>query len=415
MLPPVLEVYVVWHPADLAGTRIAEQIVQHFHGTTFTGLIGGAVEVFVRSEGWGSTADSPRPIPTPSVGPPNNLAQAQFTAVVPLLGNDLAAAIENGGTWEAFVRRIVDAQKATPNRVAIFPYRLHARATQGTTLGTIFGSYQAIAASAPEEPHDTAEGLRCRDLSQGLAQFLSGDTARQLTAFISHTKRSAPGEMGDVQALIGLVRDVIGTTRLGEFFDASDLQPGTDWSRTLRESAATSAFLAIRTDLYPTREWCQKEFLVAKRSGMPIVILDGIGYAEERGSFLMDHVPRAPIRTDGSEWKRRDVYRALNLLVDECLKRELWKQQCMLARDRPDLAVSWWAPHAPEPLTLIHWLDSAKVAGILPTGDSKLRILHPDPPLGPDERSVLEEMLAFGGMSGKLDVMTPRQLAGRGG
>jgi hypothetical protein len=415
MLPPVLEVYVVWHPEDVGGRALAEQIIEHFHGTTFTGLIGGAVEVYVRSDGWRSATDAPRPIPTPSCKPPNDLAQAQFTAVVPVLGNELAAVVESDGTWKAYVQEIVDAQKATPDRVGIFPYRLHAPAIQGTVLGATFGNYQAIAANAPQTPHDTAEGLRCRDLSQSLAQFLSGDTAKQLKAFISHTKRSASGEMGDVNALIALVRDVIGTTRLGEFFDANDLQPGTDWSRELQDNAANSALLALRTDLYPTREWCQKEVLVAKRNGMPIVILDGIGYAEERGSFLMDHVPRAPIRTEGTEWKRRDVYRALNLLVDECLKRELWKQQLLLARDRPNLAVSWWAPHAPEPITLIHWLEGAKAAGHLPRGDSKLRILHPDPPLGPDERSVLDEMLAFGGMPGKLDVMTPRQLAGRGG
>jgi len=41
--------------------------------------------------------------------------------------------------------------------------------------------------------------------------------------------------------------------------------------------------------------------------------------------------------------------------------------------------------------------------------------LHPDPPLGFDEKAVLEQMLSFGGLEGKLDVMTPRQLAGRGG
>jgi hypothetical protein len=343
------------------------------------------------------------------------LAQAQFTAVVPLLGNGLATAVEGGGAWRAYVQGIVDAQQAAPGRVGGFPYRLHAPAAQGTVLGTLLGGYQTIAANAPQTPHDTPQGLRCRDLSQGLAQFLSGDLTKQLKAFISHTKRSTSAEMGDVNALIALVRDVIGTTRLGEFFDANDLQPGSDWSHVLQENAANSALLALRTDLYPTREWCQKEVLVAKRSGMPIVILDGIGYAEERGSFLMDHVPRTPIRMEGTEWKRRDVYRALNLLVDECLKRELWKQQQILGRERPDLAISWWAPHAPEPLTLVHWLERAKRGGHLPRANNKLRILHPDPPLGPDERSVLEEMLALGGMPGKLDVMTPRQLAGRGG
>jgi len=38
-----------------------------------------------------------------------------------------------------------------------------------------------------------------------------------------------------------------------------------------------------------------------------------------------------------------------------------------------------------------------------------------DPPLGRDEKAVLEQMLALSGLEGRLDVMTPRQLAARGG
>lgn len=415
MLPPVLEIYVVWHPGDPAGRTIADEIIQHFRGTSFTGLIGGAVEVFIRCEGWRSAIDAPRPIPMPGATPPNHIEQAQFTAVVPILGNELAAAVEGAGVWRDFVQTIADAQKATPDRVGIFPYRLDAGATNATALGVALGAYQTIAANAPEAPHDNAEALRCRDLAQGLTQFMSGEPDARLTAFISHTKRSTAPELGDVNALIASVRSVIGATRLQEYFDASDLQPGTDWSNELKINAASSALLCLRTDLYPSREWCQKEVLIAKRNGMPVIVLDAIGYAEERGSFLMDHVPRAPIRSDGVEWKRRDVYRALNLLVDECLKRELWKRQRQLSEASGELAVSWWAPHAPEPVTLVQWLETAKAAGRLPGADEKLRILHPDPPLGPDEKAVLDQILSFGGLEGKLDVMTPRQLAARGG
>jgi hypothetical protein len=128
----------------------------------------------------------------------------------------------------------------------------------------------------------------------------------------------------------------------------------------------------------------------------------------------MDHVPRTPVRSNGTEWSRRDVYRALNILVDECLKRALWKRQRELTQSRDDLLVSWWAAHAPEPLTLIQWLEEAKEANVLPAA-APLRILHPDPPLGADEKAVLEQILSFGGMGGFLDVMTPRQLASRGG
>jgi hypothetical protein len=414
MLPPVLEIYVIWHPADAAGRAIADEIVEHFHGTAFTGLIGGAVEVLVRSEAWSAPGSAPRPIFTPAAPPPNHVAPAMFTAVVPILGIGMAGAVENDGPWRLYMRDIVAAQKAQADRVGLFPYRLNPAATDGTQLAGIVGPYQTIAANPPYEPYDTAQNARCRDLSQALAQFVAGDAGDQLTAFISHTKRSSTAESADVSALIDLVKSVIATTHMKDFFDARDLQPGTDWADALKQHAGKGALLALRTDLYPSREWCQREVLVAKRNGMPVVILDGLGYAEERGSFLMDHVPRTPVRTSGAEWSRRDVYRALNILVDECLKRALWKRQQELAKSRPDLLVSWWAAHAPEPLTLIQWLEDARNASALPDA-GPLRVLHPDPPLGADEKAVLEQILSFGGMAGVLDVMTPRQLASRGG
>ena len=63
MLPPVLDVYVIYHPLDTRGTDITAALVQHFHGTAFSGLLGGGIEVYVRTSGWRSQADAPRPIP----------------------------------------------------------------------------------------------------------------------------------------------------------------------------------------------------------------------------------------------------------------------------------------------------------------------------------------------------------------
>ncbi|MET4602076.1 hypothetical protein ABIB90_001543 [Bradyrhizobium sp. JR4.1] len=412
MLSPVLEIYVVWHPDDGAGRAIADEIIAHFHGTAFSGLIGGAVEVFVRSEPWSAPGDAPRKIFTPISPPPNDVAAAMFTAVVPILGNGLAGAVEDGGPWSVYLSGIVAAQKSRPKHIGLFPYRLHNNACSNTQLGKIMGAYQTIAASAPHQ-EDTSANARCRDLSQALAQFVAGDVGLQLIAFISHTKRVSAAEAADVLTLIELVKSVIASTHLKDYFDARDLQPGTDWANTLTKYAGISAFLALRTDLYASREWCQREMLTAKRAGMPIVILDALGYSEERGSFLMDHVPRTPIRTLDQIWSRRDVYRALNILVDECLKRALWQCQQELAKSRSEVAVSWWAPHAPEPVTFIDWIEAN--GADIPAGSDVLRILHPDPPLGPDEREVLEQILRFGRSSGSLDVMTPRQLAARGG
>ena len=40
MLPPVLELYVVWHPGDNKGAQVANEFFEHFHGSAFTGSSG---------------------------------------------------------------------------------------------------------------------------------------------------------------------------------------------------------------------------------------------------------------------------------------------------------------------------------------------------------------------------------------
>jgi hypothetical protein len=125
MLPPVLETYLVWHPDDHAGTRAAHQVVEHVHGPLFTGLIGGAIEVYVRHQGWRSAADAPRPIPVPGSPPPNGVAQAQYVAVVPVLGVALARVVQPGsGAWFDYLTALMAAHETSAQRVRIFPLLL---------------------------------------------------------------------------------------------------------------------------------------------------------------------------------------------------------------------------------------------------------------------------------------------------
>jgi hypothetical protein len=419
MLPPVLEIYAVWHPDDgpEGGREIAKELVNHFHGTLFSGLIGGAVEIYVRSEDWKEKDGAPRPIPFPGSPPPNGVAPAEITAVVPIIGVGLASAVENAGSaWRDYLGAIVSARLATPDRVGVFPAMLEGHNVSDTTLSHIMADLQLIAAPSVHAPPEPPGELRCRDLGQAIAQLTEqrGDGKERLTVFISHTKRYGFNEEAQVAELIHGVRTIIGNTRLSEFFDAHDLQPGQNWDEELRDKAATSALLCLRTDLYATREWCQREVLIAKRAGMPVIILDALGSGEERGCFLMDHVPRVPVRRDQGGWRHVDIRRGLNLLVDECLKRALWRRQRALATGRPDLEVAWWAPHAPEPTTLTAWIEAEKAEGRL-GGKEPIRILHPDPPLGADERLVLEQIACLSGLAGRVEVMTPHMLAARGG
>ena len=415
MLPPVLELYIVWHPEDARGTAIAEEFVEHFHGNAFTGLIGGAVEVFIRSHGWHAIDDAPRPIPSPKAPLPNGLELAQFVGVVPLMGTEMAAAVESvSGPWYAYVKEIARLAEEFSRNFGIFPCLIDPPAADGTALGNLIGRYHRLAASAPYWDGESEATIRCRDLAQATAQLVSKNQDR-LTVFISHTKHTLPGHEQDPGVLISMVRQVIANTHLQEFFDVKDLQPGSDWAAALRTKSAGSAFLAIRTDLYSKREWCQREIMIAKREGMPVIVMDAQDIGEERGSFLMDHVPRVPIRKEQGTWSKQDVCRAINLLVDECLKRALWQRQREFWERQQEWNITWWAPHAPEPLTFVQWLEDAEEAGVLSADLVDVRVLHPDPPLGADEILVLNQVLSLGRNGRKLDIMTPRLLAARGG
>jgi hypothetical protein len=351
----------------------------------------------------------------PDDPPPAGLPLADVTVIVPLLGNGLAAQAESGREgWHEYLSSIVDRERRFRPQVSIFPLVLHPRAVDRTELGRIFEPYQQLTRLGSSGTSQVNGDSICRDLAQGIAQMAAIPEPRRLTVFVSHTKRAGSGEGPTVATLVDIVRDTIQQTRLAEFFDAHDLQVGTDWSTVLRERAAEGALLAVRTDLYASREWCQREMVIAKLAGMPIVTLDALGQSEERGSFLMDHTPRVPVRPVEVVWSDQDVLRGLNLLVDEALKRVLWKRQERLGRGRMDLQIAWWAPHAPEAITLVAWLGEAKSARRLPE-NGPIRILHPDPPLGPEELAALERISELAGLSGRLDILTPRMLAARGG
>jgi hypothetical protein len=54
-----MDVIVVWHPDDRLGPLVGEALVDHFHGTVFSGLIDGAVEVAADVAWWAPHAPEP--------------------------------------------------------------------------------------------------------------------------------------------------------------------------------------------------------------------------------------------------------------------------------------------------------------------------------------------------------------------
>lgn len=401
-LPPILEIYVVWHPADdRLGSRVATAVAEHFHGTAFAGLAGGAVEVYVRREGWEREGGPPRPLP-PIAPLPHQLPRAEFTAVVPVLGNGLARAVQDDPDWRSYLDEIAGANGR--RGLSIYPLHDPAANLAGTELMSLLGAVQGL-----NEASTTDDVVLCRELSQAIAQNLAGRTGEdaRITVFISHTKHQTLLERDqDGPRLYEAVRQEIAKTHLQDFFDAQDLQPGTEWEQQLDAHAGRSALLMARTDRYASREWTQREVESAKRHDIPVVALQALSDGEERGSFLMDHVPTFPCSLAEPQ---EGIRRALNRIVDEFLKRVLWLQQSTyLAQDGFD----WLPVHAPEPVTVTPWLLQHRRTH---PSDQHIHMIHPDPALGPREHAGVVELCRLAGFMGTVDVLTPRTFAARGG
>ena len=404
--PPILEIYVLWHPDDTIGSSITDSLIEHFHGPAYAGLAGGAVEVYGRSTAWTDPAGPPRPLPF--MEPlPAGLPAGQITVVVPVLGRAMARAVRDHSDWRKYLEAVFDADDVSSPEgragVAVLPLPVPGADLSGSRLATIASRLQALPTSAARSPT-----ILAREVAQAIAQrvarsFTDADLDQRVTIFISHTKHPAgPGD--DPQRILATVHEVLQSTHLDSFFDAHDIQVADDWEETLDTESARHAMLMVRTDNYASRGWTQREVLAAKRHDIPIVSLYAVSHEEQRGSFLMDHVPVVAC-PPGDE--RQAIERALNRLVDEALKRALWiVQRSYLKRDGFD----WLPVHAPEPVTLAAWLLSNDI-----DKEAQMVIMHPDPPLGPKERQVILDLCEIAGLSGTLEILTPRSHATRGG
>ena len=395
--PPILDVYVVWHPDDEVGARVFERIHTHFHSDAYSGLAGGAVEVYARSLGWSTAGGPPRPLLLP--GAENGTPRpAQFSAIVPVLGVGLRDAIQHDQGWAEYLRLIAGSVSDT---ITVLPVTVPEVNLTHSVVQSIIGAIQRLPSAAV-----ATAGLVERSVAQAVAQMAAGSTA-PVRVFISHAKHFSDIETDLPGArLYEQVRSVIADTHLGEFFDAHDLLPGTDWAAELEANAGTSAFLMVRTDRYASREWTQREVLVAKRHDVPIVGLIALIEGEARGSFLMDHVPTVPLRHSAVT---DSIAASLNRLVDEVLKRALWEAQSTYIQGE---GFDWTPVHSPEPITAVDWLSKHQSDQ---SGDDHLWIIHPDPPLGPAERAVIDDLCELAGFDTRVDILTPRTFAARGG
>lgn len=438
--PTALDIFVVWHPNDKTGTQICEKLFDHYHSDAFSGLAGGAIEVYSRSVSAPPTYEHPLPIPTPegTIGTNNSFAgsPARFAVILIYVEENLIrTSINTDSPWASYLRQILRYSKMEHARTLILPILPrqevdYSNAPLINELANIQGTSDSdiVSVSQPESYYSPADYDKLpRDVSKAIVQKLlrKAPLNDRLKIFVSHARHDIPESDRRTINTYGVVSKIdswVKKAQLSSFVDIHDLQPGQEWNKSIRQQAKSSALLMVRTDHYSIREWTQWEVLEAKKAGMPIVCLSALETGESRGSFLLDHVPTVAYRNHSEISEGFSIIKALNRLVDETLKYALWKNQEVYLEQQPHDAETGSSnnrgfdavsPHPPEPLMLTNFLAEHRKNY---PNDNHLWILHPDPPLLPPEHETMVELCTLAGYNeSSVHLLTPRLFFAAGG
>lgn len=197
-----------------------------------------------------------------------------------------------------------------------------------------------------------------------------------ITIFLSHAKAGDTGRLHSED-----IKRFIDNTNMNRFFDATEITSGFDFTQEIQKYIPGSTLLAIVTDKYSSRYWCQREVLSAKISNRPIVVLNCLDDFEDRIFPAASNVPCVHVSAD-TPLSERDILRVISATIVEtirychslqCLqkyKSEGWiEKDCELSARPPE----------------IRQVIELKEKG-------KTKICYPEPPIYLDEGDWFEKL-----------------------
>lgn len=159
----------------------------------------------------------------------------------------------------------------------------------------------------------------CKTISPGVKGVESS-----ITIFLSHSKSGDTGiHVSD------RIKRFIDDSNMNRFFDANEISPGYHFNREIEKHISTSTLLAIETDAYSSRYWCQREILIAKQYSRPIVVVNCLEDFEDRIFPAASNVPCVHISA-ADPISVRDILRILSAAIIETVRYN-YSMQCLEA------------------------------------------------------------------------------------
>ncbi|WP_280553017.1 TIR domain-containing protein [Halomonas sp. 25-S5] len=142
--------------------------------------------------------------------------------------------------------------------------------------------------------------------------------------FLSHSKSGDTGKLHSEE-----IKRFIDNTNMGRFFDANEISPGYHFDQEIENHIKDATLLAIESDAYSSRYWCQREILIAKQHNRPVVVVNCLEDFEDRIFPAASNVPCVHISST-VPMSERDILRILSTAIIETL-RYSYSMQCLEA------------------------------------------------------------------------------------
>jgi len=187
--------------------------------------------------------------------------------------------------------------------------------------------------------------------------------------FLSHAKAGGTGRR-HAEAIKGFIDN----TNMSRFFDATEISPGFRFDEEIKRHIDESTFVAIESDAYSSRYWCQREVLRAKEARRPILAVDCLEEFEDRVFPAASNIPCVHVPPDEA-LSEKDILRVLASALLETIRHEHAIKSIQYYQSQ-----GWVSPDSEissRPLEVRH--------ALLAKEDGKTEVCYPEPPVYTEE------------------------------
>ncbi|MBC2696753.1 MAG: TIR domain-containing protein [ANME-2 cluster archaeon] len=296
---PPLSVFFVWHPAD-ANTvqpmvKHCSSMLQRDINKPFSRAMN--LPIFYRT--------------TAKKGVPSNINIESENSIIFIF---LSKNIVGNGDWVEYIKKLPESDKIHIIPIALDNYAFN---VGGRLQGKNF-----IRTYEYEELYtnylifiSVAHEIYRLILNESFNIMRPGKY-NALKIFLSHAKDGKQGIK-----LAKALKNFIDNSSMRNFFDATDIAPGYQFDNEIIDHIKESTIIAIHSDPYSSRYWCQREILCAKENHRPIVAVDCLEEFEDRRFPHAANIPGVHVNIgEYTEPGKKDLLRIVSVALLETIR-----------------------------------------------------------------------------------------------